>query len=184
MKEIWRNIKGYNGRFKISNYGRIKSKIKDKERFLKTYNNGTNGGVFLCFMLYKNGKRKSFSLARTVLKYFKKKEIKKDYALHLNLNNHDNKSNNLKWSTLGDIRRYINSIKKKKRGISYFPKGHKHYRAIIKVKNKVITCGYFKTKKEAERCYIKKFIDIYGYHPYIPKLKITMKNYKIITEVV
>lgn len=35
--EIWKDIKGYEGLFKISNYGRVISYIRAKEKVLKRY---------------------------------------------------------------------------------------------------------------------------------------------------
>lgn len=36
MEEIWKNIKGYNGKYQVSNYGKVKSHYKNgKEKILK-----------------------------------------------------------------------------------------------------------------------------------------------------
>lgn len=38
MKEIWKDIKGYEGRYQISNFGRVKSLIYPKEKIMNIYN--------------------------------------------------------------------------------------------------------------------------------------------------
>ena len=35
MEEIWKDVAGYEGHYKISNFGRVKSLKKGKERILK-----------------------------------------------------------------------------------------------------------------------------------------------------
>lgn len=37
MEEIWREIDGYNNLYEISNYGRVKSLKKEKEKILKLW---------------------------------------------------------------------------------------------------------------------------------------------------
>ncbi len=69
QSEEWRDVKGYEGYYQVSNYGRVKSLKRKrstgpkpgilKERILK----GTlNGEGYRCVKLYKNGFKKTFKI--------------------------------------------------------------------------------------------------------------------------
>ena len=50
MEEIWKDIKGYEGRYQISNFGRVKSLIYPKEKIMNIYNfrrDEENGNAYL-----------------------------------------------------------------------------------------------------------------------------------------
>ena len=77
-KEIWRNIKGYEGRYQVSNFGRIRSLSKTiincrgrmqllKDKILKP-ENVFDGYERVC--LCNNGKRQRFRVARLVYETF------------------------------------------------------------------------------------------------------------------
>ena len=70
MKEVWREIKGYEGLYEVSNLGRIKSlnyRKTGKEWFLKPILSNNN---YFHVNLYKNGKRKPFLIHRLVAEAF------------------------------------------------------------------------------------------------------------------
>lgn len=66
MEEIWKDIRGYEGKYKASNFGRIKSLIKDK--VLKQTINRRDG--YLYIGLCKNGKRKNCKVHRLIAETF------------------------------------------------------------------------------------------------------------------
>lgn len=69
--EIWKDIEGYEGKYQVSNLGRVKSlnyNHTGKERVLKP---SDNGGGYLQVDLCKDSKRKSYSIHRLVLTAFK-----------------------------------------------------------------------------------------------------------------
>ena len=98
MKEIWKDIKDYEGLYMVSNWGRVKSmnyNHSGKEKILKT---GTYKSGYLYVVLYKNNKRKHFSIHRLVAEAFL--EIPEDIkqyigTVYLQVNHKDeNKQNN------------------------------------------------------------------------------------------
>ena len=64
MNEIWKDI---DNRYSISNFGRVKSKYKNKEKILKIL---INASGYSKVNLYKNGKMKSMSVHRLVADAF------------------------------------------------------------------------------------------------------------------
>lgn len=70
MKEIWVDIKGYEGLYQVSNTGKIKSlnyKRSNKEHFLKL---SFNRGKYIKVTLYKNNKLRTFQVHRLVAEAF------------------------------------------------------------------------------------------------------------------
>jgi len=65
--EIWKDIEGYVGLYKVSNFGKVKSLKYRKERILKP---GTDGYGYLYVNLCKNGKVKKFKVHRLVAEAF------------------------------------------------------------------------------------------------------------------
>jgi hypothetical protein len=106
--EIWKDIKGYEGLYQISNYGRVKSLkriIKDKnnrsipikEKILKLNDNGL-GYKFIC-LTDNNNKKKKFYIHRLVAIMFIPSEEGKDIINHLDCNPSNNYYKNLEWTT-------------------------------------------------------------------------------------
>ena len=68
--EIWKDVVDYEGLYQVSNLGRVKSFSRPgnwKERILKLV---LDGDGYYCVSLYKNGKRKRFSVHRLVVMAF------------------------------------------------------------------------------------------------------------------
>jgi hypothetical protein len=108
MDEIWKDIQGYEGYYKASNLGRIKSQERKinrsngtsqiiKERILKVY---TSSGGYLRVKLYKDLEKKIFSVSRIVAIAFNlpKEDFHEDVD-HKNNNKTDNRVDNLQWMT-------------------------------------------------------------------------------------
>lgn len=128
MKEIWKDIKGYENLYQVSNLGRIKSLprfIKNgehssigyitKEKILKLGISKT--GYYVC-SLFKNGKGKTHKVHRLVAECFLKKK-KKDYNIvnHIDCNKLNNKTGNLEWCDYSHNNKeaYKNGLKEKNR---------------------------------------------------------------------
>lgn len=161
MKKLWKPIKNSRGKYLISNYGDVYSKYCN--RLLSKYANDY-GTLFV--YLYLNNKGINKPIHRLVLKHFKKKERLKDYGLHIDYDRKNNKATNLKWASLGDIRRHHNVRKNKVRGVYRWNIGNKKYRVAIKFKTKLKTIGYYKTKNEAVNAYMINYKKFYGVIPY------------------
>lgn len=104
--EIWKDIKGYEGLYQVSNLGRIKSlerksKTKGnveyikKEKVLKErFSHG-----YVSVILYKNGTKKNFRVHRLVAKAFLVNPKNLPQINHINFNRSDNRIENLEWVT-------------------------------------------------------------------------------------
>lgn len=98
MTEIWQDIKGYEGKYQISNYGRVKSLQYHKgsdARVLKARVNTRYEYV----VLSKNNKIKHCYIHRLVAKYFVPNPEGKSYVNHKDGNKHNNRADNLEWAT-------------------------------------------------------------------------------------
>lgn len=96
LKEIWRDVVGYEGLYQVSNWGRVKSYLRGKERILKPVleNNG-----YYSVNLYKKGKLKKFSLHRLVVETFLGEISSGLVVNHLNEIKTDNRLENLEIVT-------------------------------------------------------------------------------------
>jgi hypothetical protein len=92
MKEIWKNIEGYDG-YKISNFGNC---IGISGKLLKNRDNG-NGYHYLC--LYKNKKPKYIGLHRVVAYSFLRESGKNLVVNHIDGNKKNNTISNLELVT-------------------------------------------------------------------------------------
>ena len=93
-KEIWKDIKDYEGLYQVSNFGRVKSIRFGKERILKS---GTNNWGYLFVKLCKNGKIKPFLVHRLVAEAFLPNTDNLPCVNHKDENKQNNNVNNLEW---------------------------------------------------------------------------------------
>lgn len=106
--EIWKDIKGYEGVYQVSNYGRVKS----LQRY-RVSKSGTNQNVnekilkqscgkthkYLNVTLAKNKKNKTFQIHRLVALYFIPNPLNKSQVNHIDGNKQNNCVDNLEWCT-------------------------------------------------------------------------------------
>lgn len=111
MKEIWKDIKGYEKLYQISNIGRVKSldrilkcRVKNKithnrKRLGKILKPRINHKGYICYVLCKNGKCKSYIAHRIVAIHFLSNSYNKPEVNHKDGNKQNNKVSNLEWCT-------------------------------------------------------------------------------------
>lgn len=122
MKEIWKDIKGYEGLYQVSNLGRVKS----LKRILK--HKTTYGGIYTVkgkilkpkedkgyyrYSLSNNGKNKLFFAHRLVAEAFIPNPQHYLIVNHKDENPHNNKADNLEWCTIKYNVTYGTAIEKK-----------------------------------------------------------------------
>lgn len=104
MKEIWKDINGYEGRYQVSNLGRVKSLArtdrnghKRKDKILKPHAR-PNG--YLCVHLSKDMDAKWLSIHRLVAEAFvAHRPDGYDIVNHIDNNPANNAADNLEWAT-------------------------------------------------------------------------------------
>ena len=102
MKEIWKDIEGYEGLYQISNYGVVKSlkkyagKSLRKEKILKTYKDKDG---YIKVILCKNSKTRFLSIHRLLAEVFIPNPDNLPQINHKDENPLNNKVDNLEWCT-------------------------------------------------------------------------------------
>lgn len=109
MKEIWKPINGYNGRYEVSNLGRVRSFAR-KDCILLTADCHKNGYLFV--KLTMNGKSKSQSIHRLVASAFIPNPNGFPQVNHKDENRQNNSVINLEWCTAKYNLAYGNARKK------------------------------------------------------------------------
>ena len=152
-KEIWKDVKGYEGYYKVSDLGNVKSLdrfvkgLNGSERLLKgkvkPLQNHPDG--YYQVRLHKNGKSETFKNYHLVAYNFMNYEPKKGYVIdHIDNNPKNNCLNNLQIITHKE-----NTRKDKKHlGVSFHKPSGKWMR-YEQINNRQVNLGYFKTKEEA-----------------------------------
>jgi hypothetical protein len=104
MTEIWKDIKGYEGYYQVSNKGRVISLTRKttngrtvNTKILKAYE-GNHG--YLCLDLYKNNLKRQFAVHRLVAEAFISNPKNKPQVNHKKGNKLDNYADKLEWATV------------------------------------------------------------------------------------
>jgi hypothetical protein len=100
-KQIWKDVKGYEGIYKVSNTGLIKN-IK-RNKILATR---TTYDKYLRINLNKNGNKKTFKIHRLVADAFIPNPHNKPTVNHIDGNKQNNMLDNLEWMTFKDNYQY------------------------------------------------------------------------------
>lgn len=122
-EEKWKEIPGYDGRYKISNKGRVYSYITNKI-LSNNFNNATEDGGYYFVVLSKNGIPKQYLVHRLVAAAFVHNPKPDEYDIinHKNEIKTDNRAENLEWCTHKYNTNYGSCIQKMKDSINAFYK--------------------------------------------------------------
>lgn len=97
VKEIWKDIEGYEGYYQISNLGRVKSFHKSKVGVILKQSTGTFGYIFIELNL--RGCAKKFLIHRLVAFSFLHNTQNKKEVNHIDGDKSNNHVSNLEWVT-------------------------------------------------------------------------------------
>jgi len=178
--EIWKDIKGFENRYKISNLGRVKS----LNRVINTGNNGhrelketiiipaLDRYGYLKIQLSKDNIPTYTTVHRLVAEMFIENPENKPEVNHIDGNKLNNIPNNLEWATTLENQRHRKEILRKQGSKPNIPKGaswnteKSTWVSYIKINNKSHFIKYCKSKEEAYEAYFYEFIKEYGYEPW------------------
>lgn len=90
--EIWKDVHGYEGKYLVSSYGRIKSLYTNKLKRATIKNTG-----YKCVDLYLNGKRENKTIHRLVAEAFLENDNNYKVVNHIDGNKLNNNISNLEW---------------------------------------------------------------------------------------
>ncbi|WP_042370319.1 NUMOD4 domain-containing protein [Bacteroides neonati] len=96
MDEIWKDIKGYEGLYQVSNLGRVKS-LKKRGRDEIVLSQCINNKCYKMVSLSKNGKAKSMLVHRLVSYSFIQNASNYSQVNHIDGNKENNCIDNLEW---------------------------------------------------------------------------------------
>ena len=98
MKEIFKDIENYEGLYKVSNLGNVKT-LRKRKGNTKLLSPNDIGNGYLRVSLYKNGNQKNIFVHRLVAKAFIANPENKPEVNHKDLNPKNNNLDNLEWVT-------------------------------------------------------------------------------------
>lgn len=169
MLEVWKDIKGYEGLYQVSNLGRVKRLPRlRKNRWGKSsfYPEELmalclDGKKYQFVKLQKNGKRKQFKVHRLVAEYFLNKRQGYNQVNHIDKNKQNNVVTNLEWCNQYEnmSHRYADYKVRTSSFIGvHLPRCRKHlpnpYIACISVDDVYKHLGCFETEEEAHQAYL------------------------------
>ena len=179
MKEIWKDIKGYEGCYQISNFGRVKSipriistgcnSLKSwKGRIMKLTVDSLG---YLAVHLSKGGKAKMYKVHRLVASSFLLNSDNKPQINHKNGIKTDNRIKNLEWCTPSENIKHafdnglkvITNLDKRYKAKGCYRQKKGKWIAKIKVNKNQIYLGTFDIEHEAKNAYkeaVKKYLNI------------------------
>lgn len=162
IKEIWKDLIGYENHYQVSNLGNIRSikifKTNNIPRILNLKPTINSRG-YLTVNLHKGKgfKPQVFKLHRLIISTFKENHNNLEIINHIDNNQLNNNINNLEWVSHRENTSHYHSLRNdtssKFIGVS-FTKGYNKWRSFISFKDKVLTIGHFNNEIEAHNARI------------------------------
>lgn len=104
--EVWKDIKGYEGKYQVSQLGNVKSLNYHREGVEKQLNPYRDSDGYLVVLLYKDGRRKNCFVHRLVAEAFLDNIEGFPVINHKDENKANNHASNLEFCTVGYNNRY------------------------------------------------------------------------------
>ncbi len=136
MEEIWKDIEGYEGKYQVSNLGRVRTNSGLIKKFTKYKNRNR-------VQLSKNNQVKTVKVARLVALAFVPNPYNKPCVDHIDSNPSNDIWTNLRWVTIAENNNNPNTIEKWK----------KHKRRIAQYDENGELIGLFDSIKLAAKVY-------------------------------
>lgn len=148
-KEVWKDVLGYEGLYKVSDLGNIislprKGTIKT-EKLLKPK---IDKDGYLCVTLYKNNTRKSYHVHRIVAMSFINNYDNLPQVNHIDGNKQNNNINNLEWCTNQENIQHAWEIGLKKRR---YGKDNDKSKTVYQYSNELELINIYESTRDAER---------------------------------
>ena len=97
MKEIWKDVIGYEGLYKVSNCGKVKSLHYEGTDRIQELKPSDNGRGYMHIQLSKNGKVSTVYIHRLVAEAFIENPLNLPEVNHIDENTSHNEVSNLEW---------------------------------------------------------------------------------------
>lgn len=124
-EEIWKDIKGYEGLYQVSDLGRVKSFKRDSERILKPLTKTT--GYKSVTLSNKQVKHQSINVHRLVADAFIPNPDNKPQVNHIDEDKTNNMVSNLEWVTAKENANHGTAIERRKQ----HPNSHCNRKKIV-----------------------------------------------------
>lgn len=148
MNEEWRDIWGYEGKYQVSNTGKVRSLNYNNTHTIKELKQKVNRYGYMEVKLSKNNKPKDYMVGRLVAIHFIPNPLYKEEVIHISKDNTDNSVSNLKWAYHSESKHNMYNKGSRKVGkpthtkITYKGKNYKTYAAIARKENIKIKTFY------------------------------------------
>lgn len=139
MNEIWVDILGYEGKYQISNTGKVRSLNYNNTKECRELKQQVNHCGYMVVSLSKNNVKKDYMVGRLVAMHFLPNRNFKEEVMHLK-DCQDNSVENLRWAYHSESKHNMYNKGSRKVGkptytkITYKGKNYKNYTAIAKNK--------------------------------------------------
>jgi len=147
MKEIWKDVPGYENLYQASSFGFVRSlKDSSNNRRVKVLKNNLDGYGYLQTSIYSNKKRKTYKTHRLIALSFIPNPENKRTVNHINGIKTDNRVVNLEWATDSENVKHAfdNGFKKPNYG-----KDHHNSRKVIQLTMENIEIARYDSITEA-----------------------------------
>jgi hypothetical protein len=163
MEEIWKDIKGHEGLYQISNFGRVKSFMSSNVIILK--NTPDSNGYLRVRLSSKYSYRKTHKIHVLVATHFLGHEPDGTTRIvvdHIDEDKHNNHVSNLQLiSNRENVSRSTGKGTSKYTGVSLDKRNAKKpWRAAIRINGKKIYLGNFEKEEDAAKAYQDKLKEI------------------------